>query len=86
MNKDYFQYEKYYEELYGEIPSKYIDTFVEYFKGDERHRVGGPAFVSRNERSYWRNDLKHRLNATAQYLPNYKYYYEFGRLIKTEYV
>jgi hypothetical protein len=81
MNHDYIQFEKHYICNFGKPPIKDDYIWVEHWKGSNRHKIGGPAFVSITERSYWINHKKHRLNAPAKYIQNENnallFWYEF---------
>jgi hypothetical protein len=85
MSKDYIQYEK-----YSKGPFE-IEPKIEFFLEEKRfswrhtngyyHRIGGPCFVSKSERSYCRDGKIHRLNAPAIYTLNNIQYIEFDILI-----
>jgi hypothetical protein len=57
-----------------------------WIQNDKDHRVGGPARDLKTGKSWWRNGIRHRLNAYARhtYEEKRKEWYIFGVLIKAE--
>jgi hypothetical protein len=94
---DYIQYDKYYLLTYGKESfgiSKPIEFFLDKDQNNYmfplRHKIGGPAFISRAERSYYIKGKFHRLNAPSLYQRNYyevaMTWHEFGIEINKKYL
>jgi hypothetical protein len=90
----YYHYDGKLHRLDGPaISGNSIPLNEEWWIMNKRHRVRGAAHFSIDEKSWYKNNMYHRLNAPAKFIDSSykgdftsdqasKFYYEFGRNIK----